>query len=69
MWPAEDSGFEPSVYSPAGQFQQAAQISENLREDPTGVWRALRGSWGLRIILGGIAAIAVLAGLSALLHL
>ena len=69
MWPAEDSGFEPSAYSPAGQLQQAAQIMENVEEDPAGVWRAIRGSWGLRIIVGGLAVLAALGGLSALLHL
>jgi len=69
MWPSSDSGFEPSTYSPAGQSQQQAQIAQNLRDDPAGVWRALRESWGAKIIIGGIAAIAVIVGLSTLLHL
>lgn len=69
MWPSDESGFEPSAYSPAGQLQQAAHILENVEEDPTGVWRALRGSWGLKIIVGGIAVMAALAALSALLQL
>lgn len=69
MWPGEDSGFEPSTYSPAGGLQQGAQMMENILDDPAGVRRAIRGSWGWRILLGGAALAAVLAGLSALLHL
>lgn len=69
MWPDEDAGFEPSPYSPAGQIQQEAQIIENVGGDPVGVWRALRASWGTRIIVGGIAVIVLIAALNALLHL
>ena len=69
MWPSEDSGFEASPYSPAGQIQSEAQAIENAQEDPVGVWRAIRASWGLRIILGGFAFLALVAGVSALLHL
>lgn len=69
MWPAEGSGFEASVYSPAGQMQQEAQIIENVGEDPVGVWHALRASWGTKIILSGIAVLVVIAALNALVHL
>lgn len=69
MWPSEGSGFEPSPYSPAGQIQSEAQAFENAHEDPFGVWRAIRASWGLRIILGGLAFLALVGGVSALLHL
>ena len=69
MWPSDDSGFEPSSFSPAGRLQQGAQITENLAEDPAGVRRAVRGSWGWRIVLGGVETAAALAGLNALLHL
>lgn len=69
MWPGEGSGFEPSIYSPAGQMQQEAQIIENVGEDPGGVWHALRASWGTRIILGGIAVFVLIAALNALVHL
>ena len=68
MWPEEGSGFEASVYSPAGQAQQEARIIENIGDDPSGVWHAIRDSWGTRIILGGIAFLALIAALQALLH-
>ena len=61
MWPDDDASFEPSAYSPAGRIQQAAQVNANLQEDAAGVWRAVRRSWGARIIVGGIA---IMVGIS-----
>jgi hypothetical protein len=69
MWPSEDSGFEPSAYSPAGQLQQGSRVFDNLQDDPSGVWRAFRRSWGAKIIAGGLALIAAVAALNALLHI
>jgi hypothetical protein len=69
MWPSEESGFEPSAYSPAGAASAEAQIVENLQQDPIGVWRAIRRSWGARIVAGGIVVMAVIAVLTAVLHL
>lgn len=68
MWPEEGSGFEASSFSPAGQLQQEATMIDNVERDPAGVWSAIRGSWGTRIILGGFAVIVVVAALNALLH-
>lgn len=65
MWPEKGSGFDASVYSPAGQAQQEARIIENVDDDPTGVWRAIRESWGTKIILVGIAFLGVIAALQA----
>jgi hypothetical protein len=67
MWPSEESGFEPSVYSPAGQAQQGARIAENLSRDPAGVWRAIKGSWGLWIVVGGVLLVVAVALISAAL--
>jgi hypothetical protein len=67
MWPETGSGYEPSNYSPAGQLQQEATIASNIGRDPGAVWRALRASWGLWIILGGVALVAVVALVSAAL--
>jgi hypothetical protein len=67
MWPESDSGFEPSYYSPAGQLQRDAQIASNISRDPAGVWRAVRSSWGLWIMVGGIVLIFAVALMSAAL--
>jgi hypothetical protein len=67
MWPEAGSGFEPSYHSPAGQLQRDAQIASNISGDPAGVWRAVRGSWGLWIMLGGLLLIMVVALISAAL--
>jgi hypothetical protein len=65
MWPDAGSGFEPSYYSPAGELLQDAQIASNLGRDPGGIWRAIRGSWGLWIIIGGVLLVVVVALISA----
>jgi hypothetical protein len=65
MWPEAGSSFEPSYYSPAGQLQRDARIASNVRQDPRGVWRALRRSWGIWILLGGIALMLIVALISA----
>jgi hypothetical protein len=67
MWPEEGSGFQPSYYSPAGQIQRDAQTASNLGRDPRGVWRAIKGSWGLWIIIGGVLLVVVVALISAAL--
>src|SRR5579864_5767778 len=68
MWPEPGSGFEPSYYSPAGRLQQEVQIASNLRRDPAGVWRAVRTSWGVWILVGGLVLFVALALISAALH-
>jgi hypothetical protein len=65
MWPEKGAGFDPSNYSPAGQIQRDAQIASNLSRDPGGVWRAIKGSWGLWIIIGGVLLVVVVALISA----
>jgi hypothetical protein len=67
MWPEPESGYEPSGYSPGGRLEQEATIASNVGRDPAVVWRALRGSWGLWIILGGVALVVVVALVSAAL--
>lgn len=68
MWPDEGSGFEASIYSPAGQAQQEARMIENLQEDAPGIRRAIRASWGAKIIVGGVAVMAAIGALDALVH-
>jgi hypothetical protein len=63
QWPAEGSGFDPSNYSPARQLCHDAQISSNLSRDPGGVWRAIKGGWGLWIIIGGVLLVVVVVAL------
>jgi hypothetical protein len=36
-------------------------IAVNMRRNPAGTWRAIRGSWGISIILGGIALLILMA--------
>jgi hypothetical protein len=67
MWPESASGFEPSYYSPAGQLQRDAQIASNISSDPAGVFRAIRGSWGLWIMGAGLLLIVAVALISAAL--
>jgi hypothetical protein len=67
MWPEPGSGFEPSYHSPAGQLQRDAMIASNVGQDPTGVLRALRRSWGVWIVVGGIALFVLAALVSAAL--
>ena len=67
MWPDEGSGFQPSYYSPAGQLQRDAQIASNLSRDPGGVWRGIKRSWGLWIMIGGVLLVVVVALISAAL--
>lgn len=68
MWPVPGSGFEPSPYSPAGQLQQEAAAARHLAQDPIGVRRAIRASWGWPILVGGFAIIVLVALVAAALH-
>jgi hypothetical protein len=67
MWPEAGSGYEPSDYSPAGRLQQEATVASNVGRDPAALWRALRASWGLWIVLGGVALVVAVALISAAL--
>jgi hypothetical protein len=67
MWPEAGSGFEPTSFSPAAGLERDATIASNVGRDPKGVWKALRGSWGLWILIGGIGLFVLAAVISTVL--
>jgi hypothetical protein len=66
MWPEEGSAFEADVYSPAGQLQQNSVMIDRAIRNPAGFGRALRGSWGVPILLGALVLLVLVAVISAL---
>jgi hypothetical protein len=65
MWPDEGSGFDPSVYSPAGQLNRDSVIAANWRDDPGRMWRLTRNL--VLAVLAVVAVIFVIAVISAAL--
>ena len=60
--------FDPSPFSPAGQSQLDWNFLSNVTQDPVGAWSAIRRSWGVQILIGGLGLLIAAALMGAFIH-